>query len=106
MLIDVVACSINPADIMVIEGNYATKPQTPCPVGIEGTGTVTAVGPGVTGLKVGDPVMSLGRTNWAQQICDKAETFIRLPANIDLAQAAMLKVNVASAYLMPRPMFR
>ena len=100
VLVDVVACSINPADIMVIEGNYATKPQTPCPLGIEGVGTVTAVGSGVTSLKVGDSVMSLGRTNWVQQICDKAETFIRLPAKIDLAQAAMLKVNVASAYLM------
>lgn len=100
VLVDVVACSINPADILLIEGNYATKPQTPCPLGIEGAGTVTAVGPGVTGLKVGNSVMSLGRTNWVQQICDKAETFIRLPDKIDLAQAAMLKVNVATAYLM------
>jgi NADPH:quinone reductase-like Zn-dependent oxidoreductase len=100
VLVDVVACSINPADILLIEGNYATKPQTPCPLGIEGAGTVTAVGPGVTGLKVGNSVMSLGRTNWVQQIRDKAETFIRLPAKIDLAQAAMLKVNVATAYLM------
>ena len=40
VLVDIVACSINPADILLIEGNYATKPQTPCPLGIEGAGTV------------------------------------------------------------------
>ncbi len=100
VLVDMVACSINPADILMIEGNYASVPDTPCPVGIEGAGTVTAVGSGVTRLKVGDKVMSLGRTNWVQQIRDNAEAFIRLPADVELAQAAMLKVNVATAYLM------
>ena len=52
------------------------------------------------GLKVGDKVMGLARTNWVQQIRDKAESFIRLPSKVDLAQAAMLKVNVATAHLM------
>ena len=61
VLVDVVACSINPADILMIEGNYATVPETPCGLGIEGAGTVVAVGPEVTGLTVGDKVMSLGR---------------------------------------------
>lgn len=100
VLVDIVACSINPADILMIEGNYATKPTPPCALGIEGAGTVAAVGPGVTRLKVGDKVMSLGRNNWVQRIRDKAETFARLPKEVDLAQAAMLKVNVATAHLM------
>ena len=100
VLVNVVACSINPADILIIEGNYATRPTPPCALGIEGAGTVAAVGAGVTNLKVGDKVMSLGRTNWTQRIRDKAETFVRLPKEVDLAQAAMLKVNVATAHLM------
>ena len=100
VLVDVVACSINPADILIIEGNYATKPTPPCALGIEGAGTVAAVGAGVTNLKIGDKVMSLGRTNWTQRIRDKAETFVRLPKEVDLAQAAMMKVNVATAHLM------
>jgi len=100
VLVDIVACSINPADILIIEGEYATKPTPPCALGIEGAGTVAAVGAGVTNLKVGDKVMSLGRTNWTQRIRDKAETFVRLPKEVDLAQAAMLKVNVATAHLM------
>jgi len=100
VLVDVVACSINPADILIIEGKYATKPTPPCALGIEGAGTVAAVGAGVTNLKIGDKVMSLGRTNWTQRIRDKAETFVRLPKEVDLSQAAMLKVNVATAHLM------
>ena len=100
VLVDVVACSINPADILIIEGKYATRPTPPCALGIEGAGTVAAVGAGVTNLKVGDKVMSLGRTNWTQRIRDKAETFVRLPKEVDLAQAAMMKVNVATAHLM------
>ena len=39
VLVNVVACSINPADILMVEGNYATKPQTPCPLGIESAGS-------------------------------------------------------------------
>jgi len=100
VLVDVVACSINPADILMIEGNYASRPTPPCAIGIEGAGTVAVVGQGVTHLKVGDKVMSLARTNWTQRIRDKAATFVRLPKEIDLAQAAMLKVNVATAHLM------
>lgn len=100
VVVDMVACSINPADILMIEGNYATTPTTPCAVGIEGAGRVAAVGAGVSALKVGDKVMSLGRTNWTQRIRDKAQAFVRLPAEVDLAQAAMLKVNVATAHLM------
>jgi NADPH:quinone reductase-like Zn-dependent oxidoreductase len=100
VLVDIFACSINPADILLIEGNYAIKPETPCALGIEGAGTVRAIGSDVTDLKVGDKVMSLARTNWVQQIRDKAESFIRLPAEVDLTQAAMLKVNVATAHLM------
>ena len=56
VVVDIVACSINPADILMIEGNYASVPETPCAVGIEGAGTVAALGKGVTQLKVGDKV--------------------------------------------------
>ncbi len=100
VLVEVVACSINPADVLMFEGNYASIPETPCEVGIEGAGRVLAVGAGVSSLKIGDKVMSLGRANWMQQLRGKAETFVRLPVEVDLAQAAMLKVNVATAHLM------
>jgi trans-2-enoyl-CoA reductase len=100
--IDIHACPINPADILGFEGNYASVPETPCRIGIEGAGRVTAVGEDVTDLEPGDPVMSLARANWAERLTLPAEQVVKLPAGIDIEQAAMLKVNAATAMLMLR----
>ncbi|MBT5267582.1 MAG: zinc-dependent alcohol dehydrogenase family protein [Rhodospirillaceae bacterium] len=100
--VELTACSINPADLLLIEGGYANVPETPCPVGIEGAGIVTAVGEGVTAFVPGDKVMSLNRTNWTQQLLLTEAQVIRMPAEIDLEQAAMLKVNAATSLLMLR----
>ena len=91
---------INPADILMIEGNYASIPNCPTEVGIEGSGVVQKVGNKITNFKVGDKVMCLSRTNWKTTQVLKENEVIKLPENIDLQQAAMLKVNLASAYLM------
>ena len=44
--------------------------------------------------------MCLSRTNWKTTQILKENEVIKLPESIDLQQAAMLKVNLASAYLM------
>ncbi|WP_193187173.1 zinc-dependent alcohol dehydrogenase family protein [Nisaea sediminum] len=98
--IELIACSINPADILGIEGNYASIPETPSPLGIEGAGRVTAVGDGVKDLAPGDLVMSLYRANWSQQLTLPTAQLVKLPANIDPEQAAMMKVNAATSLLM------
>ena len=61
-----------------------------------------AVGQGVEDLAPGDQVMSLGRTNWAQQVTLKAQAAIKLPSGGDHLQLAMLKANPASALIMLR----
>ena len=100
VLIDVLAAPINPADLLIVEGKYASRPELPAPLGIEGAGCIAAVGDGVDGLAVGDPVMSLHRTNWTQRLRLAADQVVRAPPGIDLRQLAMLKVNPATAYLM------
>lgn len=94
------ACSINPADLLLIEGKYASRPEVPSRLGIEGVGTVEAVGSDVEHLAPGDVVLSLGRTNWAHKVVLKGTQAVKLPADIDVEQAAMLKVNGATAYRM------
>ena len=47
------AAPINPAEILIMEGKYASKPPLPARLGIEGVGTITAVGNGVQGFAVG-----------------------------------------------------
>lgn len=91
---------INPAELLLIEGKYASKPPLPSRLGIEGVGTVTATGDGVDNVAVGDRVMSLGRTNWAEEVQGPAATFIKVPGDVDVHQLSMLKVNPATALLM------
>lgn len=59
------AAPINPAEILIMEGKYASNPPLPAKLSIEGVGTITAVGDGVQDFAVGDRVMSMGRANWA-----------------------------------------
>lgn len=92
------ACSINPADLLLIEGKYASLPEVPSRLGIEGVGTVEAVGADIDHLAPGDVVLSLGRTNWAHKVVLKGTQAVKLPSDIDVEQAAMLKVNGATAF--------
>lgn len=98
--IEMLACPINPADLLIIEGKYASKPPLPAGLGIEGAGRVSAVGEAVTGLASGDIVMSLGRANWAEKLTLKSTEVIKAPDDIDVAQLSMLKSNPATAQLM------
>lgn len=94
---------VNPADINVIQGNYGRKPRLPCIPGHEGAGVVEAVGAGVTSLCAGDPVIPLlGAGTWTQHMVAAEHFFAKLPAAIDLAQAAMLRINPVTAWLLLR----
>ena len=63
---EVEAFPINPADVLLTEGNYATKPPLPAMLGAECVGRITAVGSEISDLAVGDKVIHMGRENWAQ----------------------------------------
>lgn len=100
VLVEVLACPINPAELLLIEGKYASRPPLPARLGIEGAGRVAAVGDGVDGLAPGDPVMSLSRANWAERLRLDTGEVVKAPAGTDVAQLAMLKVNPATAKLL------
>ena len=98
--VDSLACPINPAELLLLAGKYASKPPLPYRPGIEGVARVTATGANVTHVKVGDKVMSLGRQNWEQSLNLPATDVIAMPEQADTVQLAMLKVNPATAWLM------
>ena len=100
--VEIAFCPINPADLLMIEGRYASKPTLPSPLGIEGAGRIAAVGEGVTDLMPGDAVMSLARANWVEAVRVPAAQVVPVPADADLQQVAMLKANPATAQLMLR----
>jgi NADPH:quinone reductase-like Zn-dependent oxidoreductase len=100
VVFDVLAFPINPADIWMCRGSYRLRPPLPATPGAECVGRVTAVGTGVTHVKVGDLVINLQRENWAQRRRVKGDDVIAVPPGLPLRQAAMLRINPATALLL------
>ena len=100
VVFDVLAFPINPADISFCKGNYRLKPPLPAAPGAECAGRVASVGSSVTRLVPGDLVINLDRENWAQRRKVKADRVIVLPADIDIHQAAMIRINPPTAMLL------
>src|SRR5271157_2939524 len=50
------ALGLNRAESMFRSGQYLEAPRFPARLGYEAAGTVAAIGPGIQGFKIGDPV--------------------------------------------------
>lgn len=62
--------------------------ETPIVIGQEAAGTVEAVSPDVTSVKVGDKVIQYGGQSYTEKQLLDAERVIKLPSNIDTKTAA------------------
>jgi len=100
VVFDVLAFPINPADISFCRGNYRLRPPLPATPGAECVGRVVAVGRGITRVTPGDFVINMQRENWTQRRCVREEDAIRILQDLDLAQAAMLRINPPTALLL------
>ncbi len=100
IVFDVLAFPINPADISFCRGNYRLHPPLPATPGAECVGRVATVGAGVGDIRPGDLVVNMQRENWVQRRRVRADDAIPLPSGLDLAQAAMLRINPATALLL------
>lgn len=99
VLLAIHAAPINPADLNFIEGTYGIKPTLPAQAGMECVATVLESRS--ERFSPGDSVIPIGKIGaWATHIVTTGENLIRIPAGIDPLQAAMLKVNPATAWLL------
>lgn len=97
------AAPINPADLNVIEGKYPIRPALPGVPGVEGVGVVASVGHAVKGLRPGARVLlPHGYGTWREAGVVKAENVRLVPDGIETEQAAMLRINPATALRMLR----
>jgi NADPH:quinone reductase len=98
------ACGVNFIDTYFRVGMYPSPVGMPFVSGNEGAGQVTAVGPGVTDVKVGDRiayVVPLG--GYAAERLLPAERAVKLPDNITYEQAAaMMLKGMTVQYLLNR----
>ena len=92
LLVDVEAVGVNYRDIYEREGRYGTP--TPLIAGVEGAGTVSAVGDDVTEFAAGDRVAWVAEPgSYAEQVAVEATRAVPVPEGVssELAAAALLQ---------------
>ncbi|MFF3247336.1 beta-ketoacyl synthase N-terminal-like domain-containing protein, partial [Streptomyces sp. NPDC002870] len=89
------AAGVNFRDVLNVLGMY---PGDAGPLGLEGAGVVTEVGPGVTGFAPGDRVMGLFPYAFGPVAVADERTVIRIPEGWSFAQAAAAPVVFLTAY--------
>ena len=84
ILVRVSASGLNRADLLQRMGKYPAPPGSPEDIpGLEYSGTVEAIGPGVTLWKKGDRVMGiLGGGGYAEFVVAQERTAVRVPAGV------------------------
>jgi NADPH:quinone reductase-like Zn-dependent oxidoreductase len=92
VLVRVAAASINPFDILRRSGNAKDifPIKFPGIVGVDLSGTVLELGPGVEGFSVGDKVFAVADRTYAELCVVKAENLLKVPEGLDLVEAAAL----------------
>ncbi|MBU7597577.1 NAD(P)H-quinone oxidoreductase [Streptomyces sp. P38-E01] len=99
VLVDVAASAVNRADLLQRQGFYDPQPGTSPYPGLECSGTVAEVGPGVTGWAVGDEVCALlSGGGYAERVAVPAGQLLPVPAGVDLVTAAGLPEVVATVW--------
>lgn len=95
----VTARGVQFVDVLMVAGEYQTKPPLPFIPGGEGAGTVIAVGSDVSEFAVGDAVMTRHPPgSYAEQATIPAEAALHVPKTMSLEQAAGFRSAYTTAY--------
>jgi NADPH:quinone reductase-like Zn-dependent oxidoreductase len=100
------ARTISISDLYFIRGHYGLKPKPPCTPGFEALGTVEVLGPGVSGLAVGDRVVVLEPAQvgapgtWQDSCVTKASEVFRVGDGLNDTAAAQMICNPTSAWVI------
>jgi NADPH2:quinone reductase len=93
------ACGVNYIDVYFRTGQY--KAQLPLTIGLEGAGTVTAVGSGVTDVKAGDRVAWTGVPgSYAQVAVVPSDRLVRLPEGLTFKDGAAAMLQGMTAHYL------
>jgi len=93
------AAGLNYVDVYYRSGLY--KAELPMTLGLEAGGTVTAVGPNVTEVKVGDKVAYTGVAGaYAQFAAVPAQRLVVLPASVSTRQGAAAMLQGMTAHYL------
>ena len=100
VLVKVVATSINRPDLVQREGNYPPPAGDSEILGLEVSGTIAEIGPGVEGWEIGDRVISLvGGGGYAEYALAYASHLMRIPERMSFEEAACICESYITAFL-------
>jgi NADPH:quinone reductase-like Zn-dependent oxidoreductase len=98
------AIGLNRAEIMFRNGQYLETPQFPSRLGYEAAGIIDAVGPGTTGLRIGDrvstiPSFPIGRYGvYGESAIVPAHAAAHYPDNLSSIEGAAIWMQYMTAY--------
>jgi putative PIG3 family NAD(P)H quinone oxidoreductase len=99
VLIEVAAAGVNRADMMQRQGFYPPPPGAPPYPGLECSGTVAALGEGVTRWNIDDQVCALlSGGGYAERVVVPAGQLLPVPKSTTLVEAAGLPETVCTVY--------
>jgi putative PIG3 family NAD(P)H quinone oxidoreductase len=99
VLLDVVATAVNRADLLQRQGHYPPPPGASEIIGLECSGTVAALGDGVTGFEVGEEVCALlAGGGYATRVAVPVGQVMPKPDGVDLVTAAALPEVAATVW--------
>ncbi|MGC0312214.1 NAD(P)H-quinone oxidoreductase [Kitasatospora acidiphila] len=99
VLVEVAATAVNRADLMQRQGFYPPPPGAAEYPGLECSGRIAALGPGVSGWAVGDEVCALlAGGGYAQQVVVPVGQLLPIPRGLGLVAAAALPEVAATVW--------
>ena len=98
--IEVKASAVNRADLAQRAGVYPAPPGASPILGLECSGVVSEIAPGVSGFEIGDEVCALlAGGGYAEEVVVPAPQVVPVPAGLSFVEAAALPEVFATAYL-------
>ena len=93
------AIGVNFPDGLLVQGLYQMKPEPPFVPGMEMAGPVVALGEGVTSVKLGDRVATLGTLGaYAEKMAAPARTVFPLPDGVSYEDACALMCGYGTSH--------
>ena len=100
VLLDIKACGLNFADLLMVKGSYQETPPAPFTLGMEVSGVVSAVGDGVAHLKPGMRVVVFGgKGGLAEQGVFPAAQCVPLDDNMSFEHAAAFQIAYGTSHV-------
>lgn len=99
LAVDIAACGLNFADLLMIEGKYQDTPATPFVLGMELAGTVTAAGPGTTLVPGTRVAVFAGQGGLAEAGVFAESRCTPMPATMSFEEAAAFQIAYGTSHM-------